>query len=95
MQSPPSLPSARTPYASSVAADSPFRSVSSGTLACIRYAISYCAIRASISGSPKLSDASAFNAPVASSIRRRVGSSIPSGLERYRTGSPCDRNRTP
>jgi hypothetical protein len=40
------------PYISSVAADSFERSVNSGTLVCIRNAISYCAIRVWISGSP-------------------------------------------
>ena len=41
------------PYMSSVAGDSSEKSVSSGTLACIRYAISYWAMRVAISGSPK------------------------------------------
>ena len=40
------------PYISKTESGSFERSISSGTEVCIRYAISYCAIRVSISGSP-------------------------------------------
>ncbi len=43
------------PYRSSVAFGSLLRSVSSGTLDCMRNAISYCAMRVCVSGSPSFS----------------------------------------
>src|SRR5205814_36931 len=71
------------------------KSVSSGTLACILYAISYWAIRVAISGSPKSRSFSSFSAARSSSWPRRTSRLTPSGLLRYRTGSPLPRNLTP
>lgn len=55
------------PYISSVAADSFEMSISSGTLACIRYAISYWLMRVAISGSPTMPRFCSFSDFTASS----------------------------
>ena len=56
------------PYISRTLAGSFDKSVSSGTLACMRYAISYCAMRVSISGSPYASAPILFILPSTSSM---------------------------
>ena len=71
------------------------KSVSSGTLVCIRYAISYCAMRVAISGSPKSCSFSSLSFARSSSIPRRTSRLMPSGFDRYSTGSPLPRNFTP
>jgi len=83
------------PYISNVFSGSFDRSASSGTELCIRYAISYCAIRVSISGSPNSAARFAFNCPDKSRMFFRVAGVIPSGSFRNSTGSDPARNFTP
>ena len=72
------------------------RSVSSGTDVCMRNAISYWAMRVSISGSPNARAASCVQLADAVEHRRgALAASTPGGLDRYSTGSPPVRNRTP
>ncbi len=83
------------PYISRVALLSFPRSVSSGTLVCMRKAISYWAMRVCVSGSPKRSKVFWFNLPSASSIARRSPGTTPGGFFTYKTGSPLPRSFTP
>ncbi|GIT38268.1 MAG: hypothetical protein Ct9H300mP7_1890 [Verrucomicrobiota bacterium] len=62
-------------------------SINSGTEVCMRYAISACRMRVRISGSPTARDAPVQRL-ARSSIRRRRLAVMPSGLDRYSTGSP-------
>ena len=68
------------PYISSVAWLSCLRSTSSGTLVCMRKAISYCEMRVWISGSPNFSKLCAFICDSVSSIARRCVLETPSGF---------------
>ena len=71
------------------------RSVSSGTEVCIRNAISYCAIRVEISGSPNSSGSLVQLAQRIEKLPPVLAASKPGGFERYSTGSPTERNFTP
>jgi flagellar protein FliS len=62
--------------------DSPEMSTRSGTEDCMRKAISYWAMRALISGSPKAWNCLALSSARPSSMRRRVAGRTPGGLER-------------
>src|ERR1700739_774630 len=84
---------ASSPYKSHVDLGSLLRSASSGTDVCIRYAISYCAMRACVSGSPSSSNVWRLISLTASSILRRT--STPLGSVRERAGSPSERSPTP
>src|SRR5437588_266219 len=83
------------PYNSKVDSGSFERSIRGGTEVCIRYAISYCATRVSISGSAYFSASKRFNLAMPSSIRRLVVGDTPGGFDKYSTGSPLARNFTP
>src|SRR2546430_7472178 len=83
------------PYSSKVDSGSFDRHMRSRTEVCMRYAISYCATRVSISGSPYFSASKRFSLATPSSMRRLVGEGTPGGSDKYNTGSPLDRNFTP
>src|SRR6476469_9434994 len=83
------------PYISSVAGDSLDRSINSGALVCIRYAISYDAMRVAISGSPVATRRLRFSSFTASTVARCVCGLMPLGLERLTIGSPVLRKGTP
>ena len=80
------------PYASSTWAGSLRMSTSSGTLACILNAISYCAIRVSISGSRAVRSLSRFSALIASIESPCIAALTPAGFEMYETASPAELN---
>ncbi len=79
----------------SVAADSRDRSIASGALLCIRYAISNASTRVAISGSATVSSRIRFMRFTVSMVSRCSASSTPGGLDRYNTGSLPLRNCTP
>jgi hypothetical protein len=83
------------PYSASTLSGSSRTSVASGTEACIRYAISYCAIFDSISGLPVRSRCSSASRLIVAIAAPRRSAVIPAGLETYSTGSALDRNSTP
>src|SRR5438477_3076583 len=83
------------PYSSNVDSGSLERSTRSGTEVCIRYAISYCATRVSISGSAYFSDNRRLSFAMPSNMRRRIVEDTPGGFDKYNTGSPLARNFTP
>ena len=62
------------------------RSVSSGTDVCIRNAISYCAMRVAISGSPKSLSLSSLNVFSASRYTRRFSAGKPAGFDEIQNG---------
>ena len=76
------------PYSSNVRAGSFERSVSSGTEVCILYAISYCAMRVAISGSPNSSSSTWLSFRQVVDEPPPLGRVKPGGSERYSTGSP-------
>src|SRR6184192_1179246 len=76
------------PYNANVDSGSFERSIRSGTEVCMRYAISYCATRVSISGSAYFSASRRFNFAMPSSMRRLVVGGTPGGFDKYNTGSP-------
>ena len=84
-RNPPSvawLPVSSKPYASSVCLDSPDSSVSSGTLACMRKAISYWLMRVAISGSSTAALWIRFIACTVSTTSRCSCGPTPFGRER-------------
>src|SRR5262249_34424207 len=83
------------PYMSRIFFDSRDRSINSGALDCIRYAISNELIRVAISGSPVTPSRFSLRALSVSRESRWVFGSIPGGCERNGTGSPAERNSTP
>src|SRR5947208_12436668 len=83
------------PYSSNVDSGSLERSTRSGTEVCIRYAISYCATRVSISGSADFSDNRRLSFAMPSNMRRRLVDDTPGGFVEYNTVSPRARHFTP
>ena len=86
---------ASSPYIFQVLSGSLLVSVSSGTEACMWNAISYCAMRVRVSGSPRRSNCRRFISASPSSMRRRTSAGTPSGLLMKSTGSPALRRLTP
>ena len=66
-------------------------SVSSGTDVCMRNAISYCAMRACVSGSPTSRNVRSFKCASESSMRRRVAALTPGGIrqKQHRVALGC------
>src|ERR1017187_8059237 len=91
----PGLLRASSPYRLQVLSGSLPASVSSGTEACIRNAISYWAMRVRVSGSPRRWNCTRFISARESSMRRRTSVGTPSGLLMKSTGSSALRRLTP
>ena len=70
------------PYRSRTCFGSLEISPTSGTLVCKRYAISYCSMRDSISGSSSRSSWTRLSCPSVSRTARRLVAEMPSGLLR-------------